>query len=114
MAQSPAERRAAQRKIAKQIKTGTYEKTSIGRKAREIATRDRERIVADVNKLKRARFSGQPKWSTNGSNRATRRHADGSIRTITELKQLKKALLAHKNYDDDDLEDGVADGLYYH
>jgi hypothetical protein len=35
---TPAENRAAQRRIARQIKEGTYQKSNIGKKARKVAT----------------------------------------------------------------------------
>lgn len=42
MAQSPAQRRAAQRRLAREIKTGTYKPSSASKKAREAAKRVQE------------------------------------------------------------------------
>lgn len=42
MAQSPAQRRAAQRRLAKEIKTGSYKPTNASKQARQAAQRLRE------------------------------------------------------------------------
>lgn len=42
MAQTPAQRRAAQRRLAKEIRTGTYKPSEASKKAREAARRLRE------------------------------------------------------------------------
>ncbi len=44
MAQTPAQRRAAQRRLAREIKTGTYKPSQASKKAREAARRLREPI----------------------------------------------------------------------
>jgi hypothetical protein len=42
VAQTPAQRRAAQRRLAREIRTGTYKPSQAGKKARETARRLRE------------------------------------------------------------------------
>lgn len=90
MATTP-EHRAAQRRLAKEIKTGTYKPSAIGKKSREVA--GSQKIIDDIQTLKQQLFSGSPNWRATSS----RRHiavnaATGKIRTRDQLLDIKQKI----------------------
>lgn len=83
-----AQHRAAQRRLAKEIHTGTYKPSAIGAKAREVA--NSQKIIDDIQTLKQQLFGHSPNWKPTTS----RRHiainaATGKIRTRDELLDIK-------------------------
>lgn len=119
------QRRTAQRKLAKQIKEGTFEPSQIGAKERAISTQERERLVRIVNAHKARRWDTRPRYRAKGSNHATRRYIDypdedydTEPRSISDLRAMARSM--DLNPTDDfwvlyALQRGQnAHGLYYH
>ena len=84
-----SERRAAQRRLARQIHTGTYKPSATGKKAREVA--NSQQIINDIQTLKHQLFGNSPNWKATSS----RRHiavnaATGKIRSKSELEDIKQ------------------------
>jgi hypothetical protein len=122
MAQSAAERRAAQRRTAKEIKTGTYVPSPIGRKSRELSAR-REQLIRKINGFKRRQWGKRPRYREKGNNLNTRRHQDGKLRETGELQAIADELDSGDTAFSDDWhawsqlfgEDGLDDtSLFYH
>lgn len=99
MAQTPAQRRAAQRRLSQQIRTGTYQKSQVGKKARETARRvqesrnvpppprdgeevfkggQKEGIRARIKRRKRTFWEDDVRFSPRNSDRAVDRSNDVS------------------------------------
>lgn len=63
-----AERRAAQRRLAKQIHTGTYQPSAIGAKSRALAnTYLKEQLVDQIHAIKKAAFDTRIRWDGQSS-----------------------------------------------
>lgn len=57
------ERRAAQRRLAKEIRAGNYKPSAVGRKAREVASERKEELLNLAFKLKKDAFGDRIKWN---------------------------------------------------
>lgn len=116
---SPAQsRRRAQRRIAKELREGTFKPSSVGKQARE-APALRKDVVNRIQAIKARMFGDRPKYSEKGSRRAIERDKNGKLRSLKDLKRILEVLEEQEseeyqeNYDD--LESyGLGDALYYH
>ena len=85
---TPQEHRAAQRRLAREIKTGTYKPSAIGRKAREVA--GNQKIIDDIQALKQQLFGNSPNWRVTSSRRHIAVNATtGKIRQRDELLDIR-------------------------
>ena len=86
-----AQRRAAQRKLAKEIHEGTYKPSSIGKKAREIV--GASQLINEIQILKAQLFMRSPNWNPTSSKRHIAVNArTGKPRTVKELKDIKERM----------------------
>jgi hypothetical protein len=122
MAQTPAERRLAQRRLAKEIREGTYKPSAAGAQARKAANRiAHDALVETAVEQKRAIYGHSERWNEREARRWIRVAEDGSPRSPASLR---KIIAAEQDYLDgriteDELEaiDGVVedhDWYYYH
>lgn len=90
MAQTAAERRSAQRRLAREIKTGTYKPSAIGEKSRQLSG-ERTRLINKIAAFKydlyhlRPKFNKKRSFHTVGANPETGRRRD-----IEELRDLAR------------------------
>jgi|SRR5579862_6850675 len=118
-----AERRAAQRRLAKEIRSGTFKPSDIGAKARRAARERKPQILVDVQDLKRQEFGDRIKWNEGRANKYVQVSPEtGKDRTIAELLHVKSAIQAWISLQRPDDWFGLADitggelesSLYYH
>jgi hypothetical protein len=84
-----AERRAAQRRLAKQIHERTYKPSNIGAKARQAAKSRAEELIDKIQALKKKHFGQRPKWNAARSRMYVKVDpATGNPRPVRDLKQI--------------------------
>jgi len=112
--QSPAQMRAAaQRRIAREIKSGTYQPSKIGQRSRQIV-QTRAQLVAQIQQQKIEKFGTNPKFNAGRSEQAVDVNQDTN--KARSVKQLQKIL----QYLEDDIDPGDVEdtdyesALYYH
>jgi hypothetical protein len=90
MAQAAAERRSAQRKIAKEIKTGTFKPSPIGKKARDAAKaylQEKSELIKTIREYKNQVYGGTAKFNQRRSDKNVRINPKtGKERFIEELR----------------------------
>jgi hypothetical protein len=89
---------ALSRKLAKQIREGTYEPSSIGKKAREVGSRTV--LIREITVIKDALNSGKPKFNKTRSDKATREKPNGQPRSAAQLRRILDAFTAIAEGDD--------------
>lgn len=105
-------RRAAQRRLAKEIKEGTYKPSKIGQKARQVVS-ERKQLIAEIKAIKDIRYSGQESFDQARSDKHIDKDLDGKNRSVKDLKKILQAL--EDDYDDEWWEENdYEDVLYYH
>jgi hypothetical protein len=118
-----AERTAAQRRLAKQIKAGTYKPSGLGAKARRIAVERKPQIVDQIQALKQAAFGNRIKWNAARSRKYVQVDpGTGEDRTIKELAHILDAITRWTDADMPDDWEGLVDfsdgeyesAFYYH
>jgi hypothetical protein len=121
-----SERASAQRRLARQIKTGTYQPSNIGAKARKAATeliQDKTAIIDQIQDIKRDAFGDRLRWNEALSRQHVKTSPEtGKNRGIEELrKTLKDIRQWDANGRDDDWEeladissDSEDSVFYYH
>lgn len=123
MAQTPAERRKAQRKLAKQVKEGTYEPSRIGEKAREKAREYRQAKTAFISYIrayKDQEYGYREKFSQQRSDQVVRFDpGTGKERKIEQLRRIADHVeqLAEDELDfwmEVDLDTDYESAFYYH
>lgn len=96
MAQTAAERRQAQRVLAKQIKTNTYQPSAIGKKARETAQKyrdEKKRIIALIRWFKNKKWGSRPRFHQRRSDLYARVNPEtGREWTIEQLRDIQKMI----------------------
>jgi|SRR6266436_2951179 len=112
---SASERRAAQRQLAREIHTGTYVPTGIG-KISENVVKNHRQLEKELYDLKKTWFGDNSNWNKTG-------HVKKTLRNST-IKQLRDAIKKIQEWVDDPTiyEQEVADGpdydsdiaFYYH
>ena len=115
---TPAQsRKAAQRRLAKEIREGTFQPSNIGKKARE-APSVRANLVRQIQEHKERQFGNKPKYNAKRSNDAISIDPNtGKARSIKELKNILDYL---EEQDEEDNEYFGPDlpidrsSLYYH
>ena len=87
---SQAERRAARRRLAREIKTGTYQPSAIGKKARQAATElEKERLIDRIQALKHKHFGDRIKYNETRSRKNIQVDpATGKLRTLADLRSI--------------------------
>ena len=123
MAQTPAERRAAQRQLAKDLKARREgKKVEILPKSITHAARTKEQIIHDIQKAKNERFASNPRFNQRRSDKAVRMDPESKQpRTINQLRKIDKVLRDAKRTDDYSAiyynlaadEDDLESALYY-
>lgn len=115
---TPAQsRKAAQRKLAKEIREGTFQPSSIGKKARETPAK-RANLVRQIQEHKERQFGSRTDYNTKRSNDAISIDPNtGKPRSIKELRQILEYL---EGQDENEEEYFAPDlpidrsSLYYH
>jgi hypothetical protein len=106
------QRRAAQRRLAKEVHEGTYKPSKIGQAS------ERERLVREVQALKREAFEGTGRFNAKRSEAAVRRDVKtGKSRSVHDLQVMRAAMQRQlgRRYDLDLAgEADDFDWLYYH
>lgn len=75
-------RRAAQRRLAKEIHSDTYKPSRVG---------ERERLVREINAFKKMVWGDSPKYNSKGANNATRRDVETEKpRSVAELRKMAR------------------------
>lgn len=100
--QTPSERRAAQRRLAREIKSGTYKPTIVSEKYR---------LQQSVNKLKKEVFGSSPRYNDRGAAKSTARAS------MKNLRKAKEYLTDRTDFDWNDIVEEFgedADSLGYH
>jgi len=106
-------RAAAQRRIAREIKSGTYQPSKIGQRSRQIV-QTRAQLVAQIQQQKIEKFGTNPKFNAGRSEQAVDVNQDTN--KARSVKQLQKIL----QYLEDDIDPGDVEdtdyesALYYH
>ena len=90
---TPAQmRRAAQRKIAREVKSGKYTPSPIGRKSREV-TKNRREIVNRIAQKKERLLGSSPKFNAKRSRQYITTDPDThKPRTIEELEEIEDGI----------------------
>ena len=114
---TPAQsRKAAQRKLAKEIREGTFKPSNIGKKARGIAS-ERRNIIDKVRAYKNGQYSSRPKFNQGRSDKVVPEDPDDlENRPISELRILSRAvdILNDRDFWVSDVEVERASAFYYH
>lgn len=123
MAQTTAERRRAQRQVARKLRTGErILPREITSKARKVAG-ERKDLLNQVDKFKKLHYGTNPKWTDKGARYSTRINPDTGQRwTLDELRQIwagmQRATQAQIDaYDWQDVfeeNEDLTSALYYH
>lgn len=122
---SPSERRAAQRQLAREIRTGTFQPSAAGARARSAAAN--ARIVSDIVAMKTRVEGGGDKATQDKYREVVARDAEtGKQHTREQLEQIREfyrnigsGMTAKQVYDlaaetfGDDFDD-VKSAFYYH
>jgi len=120
---TPAERRAAQRRNAKAIKSGTYQKSPIGAKARAAAEKyktERQEYVDHIRAYKDTMYAMREKFSQVRSDRAVSINpVTGKRRPIEQLRALSNAVQRYYDNGDDmmdlrEFDDDILSSGFYH
>jgi hypothetical protein len=94
MAQTASERRAAQRQLAKEIKSGTYKPSKIGAKARDAAKdyrAEKTQIVNMIREYKNREYGSHPRFNQKRSDKSARVNPQtGKDWTIGELREIRR------------------------
>ena|ERR1700722_8398225 len=96
MAQTPAERRKAQRALARDLKA--HKKIlpeSITR-----AARTRGQVVRDIQRFKNERFGARPAFNQRRSDKNVKFDTDGNERSIETLRKIERVLARARMEDD--------------
>jgi uncharacterized coiled-coil DUF342 family protein len=92
MAQSASERRSAQRKIARELKEGTFKPSPIGSKAREKAKdyrKEKSELIKEIREYKNRLYGHTPRFNQRRSDKNVRINPrTGKDRTIEELRTI--------------------------
>lgn len=92
---------AAQRKLAKEIKSGTYKPSSIGAKAREL-TRSYDTVVKQIQEYKSRKYGGNARYDeTRSIANIVKSAVNGEIRTIQQLREILKVIQAQERENPD-------------
>jgi hypothetical protein len=83
MAQSASERRAAQRRLAKEIHSGTYVPSKIGAKARGDARKQLRELIYDL-------YGDKPRYSEKGVAKTVKNLPDKRIKHLVHTAKLIK------------------------
>jgi len=89
---------ALSRKLARELREGTYQPSSIGKKAREVGTR--AALASQIDFYKDALNSGKPKYNKARSDKATRIGKDGKPRSAKTLRKILDFYIAVVEGDD--------------
>jgi hypothetical protein len=92
---TPAERRSAQRKLAKEIKAGTFKPSSVGTQARKVATA-KEQLINDITQLHIDVYGNEYKRK-NTRNLIQRDPISKKIRPVDSLRKIEAFLKVAKD-----------------
>jgi hypothetical protein len=123
MAQTAAERRKAQRQVARKLKTGErILPREITGKARAVAG-ERKNLLNQIDKFKKDHYGNRPKWSEKSARLSTRINAETGERwTVEQLREIWKNMQAATGdqvdswawHDIFEETEDYASALYYH
>jgi hypothetical protein len=123
MAQTAAQRRKAQREVARKLKTGErILPKEITSKAKAVAG-ERKDLLNQIDKFKQQAYAGNPRWDEKGSKKASRINArTGKRWSLDELREIWNGIqnaskAQAENWDWQDIfeeNEDYASALYYH